>query len=113
MAEDNMKNALNQILYKRMSQEYDSFIEKLKHCAPDEIIKASYEKVFKEDILLIVENGELMNSDIRALLREKYPLDGCYQKWLDEDISYMEELKMCVENHARDIDKHKKKEYER
>ena len=113
MSENKMNNALNQILYKRVSQEYDSFIEKLRHCAPDEIIKASYEKVFKEDILLIVENGELMNSDIRALLSEKYPLDGCYQKWLDEDVSYMEDLKTCVENHAKDITKYMKKEYER
>lgn len=113
MSENKMNNALNQILYKRMSQEYDSFIEKLRHCAPDEIIKASYEKVFKEDILLIVENGELMNSDIRALLSEKYPLDGCYQKWLDEDVSYMEDLKTCVENHAKDITRYMKKEYER
>ncbi len=48
MSEDKMKNALNQILYRRMSQEYDAFIEKLKHCTPEEIIKASYEKVFKE-----------------------------------------------------------------
>lgn len=113
MSEDKMKNALNQILYKRMSQEYDAFIEKLKHCTPEEIIKASYEKVFKEDILLIVENGELEHSDVRALLKEKHPLDGCYQKWLDEDVSYMEDLKTCVENHAKDITRYMKKEYER
>lgn len=113
MSEDKMKHALNQILYKRMSQEYDAFIEKLKHCTPEEIIKASYEKVFKEDILLIVENGELEHSDVRALLKEKYPLEGCYQKWLDEDVSYMEDLKTCVENHAKDITKYVKKEYER
>lgn len=113
MQDDRVKKELNNALYKRMSHEYDVFIDKLKHMTPDEIIRASYEKVFKEDILLIVENGELSLSDIRALLNETNPLEGCYQNWLDEDISYMDELRTSVENHARNIIKHRVKDLER
>ena len=45
---------LNQILLEKMTKEYDEFIEKLSMQSPDEIIRASYEKVFKEDILAVV-----------------------------------------------------------
>ena len=50
---------LNQILLEKMTKEYDEFIEKLSMQSPDEIIRASYEKVFKEDILAVVESGAL------------------------------------------------------
>lgn len=113
MQNEKIKNELNQILYERMAQEYESFIEGLTHMPVEDIIRASYEKVIKEDILLVVENGELSFSDIRALLRERYPLDGCYQNWLDEDFSYMEDLKLSMENHAGKIEKHRNKEHER
>lgn len=104
---------LKQILFERMTQEYDNFINKLMMSEPEKIIKASYEKVFKEDILAIVESGDLSPAHVRALLRENHPLDGCYQRWLDEDVSYMEDLRMCVEDHAKSLMKYKDKEYER
>ena len=111
---DNVINLdLQQILFERMTQEYEKFIDKLMVSDPEDIIKASYEKVFKEDILAIVETGELDPAHVRALLRENNPLDGCYQSWLDTDVSYMEDLRMCVEDHAKSLMKNKDKEYER
>ena len=64
--------------------------------SPDEIIRASYEKVFKEDILAVVESRELEPKYVKALLRENYPLEGCYQRWLEEDVTYMEDLRICI-----------------
>lgn len=113
MNEQAMEMDLKQVLLERMTQEYDNFINKLMVSEPEEIIKASYEKVFKEDILAIVEAGDLSPSHARALLYENYPLDGCYQKWLNEDVSYMEDLRMCVEDHAKNLMRYKDKEYER
>ena len=104
---------LQQILLERMEQEYSNFIDKLMLQEPEEIIKASYEKVFKEDILSIVESGDLSPAHVKALLRENYPLDGCYQRWLDEDVSYVEDLRMGVEDHAKGLMKYKDKELER
>ena len=69
--------------------------------SPAEIIQASYEKVFKEDILAVVECGVLDTECVKALLKEKYPLDGCYQRWLEEDVTYMEELRYCIEDYAK------------
>jgi len=111
---DNVINLdLQQILFERMTQEYEKFIDKLMASDPEDIIRASYEKVFKEDILAIVEAGDLEPAYLRALLRENNPLDGCYHKWLNEDVSYMEDLRACVESHAKSLMKHKDKEYER
>ena len=54
MSREDIEKDLNQILLEKMSKEYDDFIEKLSLQSPDEIIRASYEKVFKEDILAVV-----------------------------------------------------------
>lgn len=111
---DNVINLdLQQILFERMSREYEEFINKLMVSDPEDIIRASYEKVFKEDILAIVESGDLSPVDVRVLLRDNHPLESCYQRWLDEDFSYMEDLRMCVEGHAKSLMKYKDKEYER
>ena len=104
---------LNQILLEKMTKEYDEFIEKLSMQSPDEIIRASYEKVFKEDILAVVESGALEAKYVKALLRENYPLEGCYQRWLEEDVTYMEDLRICIEDHAKGLLRYMDKERER
>ena len=59
MGRGKIEQEMNEILLEKMSKEYDDFIEKLSLQSPDEIIRASYEKVFKEDILAVVESREL------------------------------------------------------
>lgn len=107
MNRENMYKDLNQRLLDKMTKEYDDFIEKLSMQSPDEIIRASYEKVFKEDILAVVESRELEPKYVKALLREKYPLEGCYQSWLEEDVTYMEDLRICIESHAKEFLRYK------
>ena len=104
---------LNQILLEKMTKEYDEFIEKLSMQSPDEIIRASYEKVFKEDILAVVESGALEPKYVKALLRENYPLEGCYQRWLEEDVTYMEDLRICIEDLAKGFLRYLDKDRER
>lgn len=104
---------LSQILLEKMTKEYDEFIEKLSMQSPDKIIRASYEKVLKEDILAVVESRALEPKYVKALLRENYPLEGCYQRWFEEDVTYMEDLRICIENHAKGFLRHMDKERER
>ena len=108
-----IEKELNDILYERMSREYDDFLTALAMKNPDEIIRASYEKVFKEDILAVVESRMIEPNYVKALLRENYPLEGCYQRWLDEDVSYMEDLRCCIEDHAKELIRYKDMERER
>ena len=60
MSREDIEKDLNQILLEKMTKEYDDFIEKLSMQSPDEIIRASYEKVFKEDILAVVESRDCL-----------------------------------------------------
>ena len=108
-----IEKELNDILYERMSREYDDFLMALSAKSPDEIIRASYEKVFNEDILAVVEREMVEPKYVKALLRENYPLEGCYQRWLDEDVSYMEDLRCCIEDHAKELIRYKDMERER
>lgn len=97
------------LLAGRMHKEYEDFIEALMHRSPKEIISASFEKVFKEDILAVIESGDLSKTHMLALLREPYPLDGCYQRWLEEDVTYMDDLRYCIESHASSLQKRQEK----
>ena len=48
MGRGKIEQEMNEILLEKMSKEYGDFLEKLSLKSPDEIIRASYEKVFKE-----------------------------------------------------------------
>lgn len=90
---EQMKNRL----YNKMKAEYDIFIDQLEGKPPAEIIKSSYEKVFKEDLLLSVEDKEFTYEEAKALFSLKCPLDALYQEWLDTDVSYMDMLRDIVD----------------
>lgn len=92
----------NELLYEKMKQEYDAFIEELKQMSPEEVIEHAYEKVFKEEILIECEATDLTPHEAKALYREKYPLDRVYQDWRDSDASYMDLIKDTLQDSAKD-----------
>ena len=104
---------LRDLLYEKMCNEQENFIEKLKHSPPEEIISASYEKVMRDDILMLFEDDFLDDKQIKALLRLERPLSACYDEWLKNDCSYMDMLRDTVddfsENLARNQEQAKKK----
>lgn len=71
-------NKLKEKLDIKIQQEYDKFIEKLMKLSPKEIIERSYEKIFKEEIISMIQGKELSKSEINALLKVDYPLDALY-----------------------------------
>lgn len=85
-------NKLKEKLDIKIQQEYDKLIEKLMKLSPKEIIERSYEKIFKEEIISMIQGKELSKSEINALLKVDYPLDALYQEWL---LDYQE--KMLIE----------------
>lgn len=50
------------------------------------------------DILIIFENEDLPDNHVKALLKLKYPLEECYDKWLKADCSHIERLKRTIED---------------
>lgn len=83
-----------------MEEEYGIFLKHLENMEPKEIIKASYEKVMKEDILYAMEENNLAGDQVEALLELQNPLEDIYQQWLKMDCSYMSDLKECILDHA-------------
>jgi len=83
----------NELLYEKMSAEYDSFIERLKQMPPEQIIEHSYEKVMKEDLLSCFEFTDRSQSEAKAMYLQKNPLDALYEAWLKTDASYMDMLR--------------------
>jgi len=97
----------NDKVYDVLKAEYDGFIEKLKTFPADKIIEHSYEKVFKEEIVLLMEcdSIELSPKQAKALLAEKQPLDHLYNEWLQDDSSYCDMLRDCVSETLTDLEK--------
>ncbi len=96
----NETNDLKQKLYEKLEQEYYDFIEELKIMPPEQIIAHSYEKVFKEDILMCFEESDLDYEKTKALCELEKPLDLLYDEWLSTDDSYMEMLRDCIDRFA-------------
>ena len=94
---------LRDLLYEKMCNEQENFIEKLKHSSPEEIISASYEKVMRDDILMLFESDFLDAKQIKELLRLEYPLSACYNEWLKNDCSYMDMLQDTVDNFSKEL----------
>ena len=97
----------NDRVYEVLSAEYNSFIEHLKTLPPEKIIEHSYEKVFKEEIVLLVEcdSIEFSPKQAKALLAEKQPLDHLYTEWMHDDSSYCDMLRDCVCETLKDLEK--------
>ena len=92
---------INEMLHEKVEAEYQNFLEELEKKEPKEIIASSYEKVFKEDIVLALTENELPYDRAKALLRMDYPLEEAYQAWLKQDVTYMEDLRDCVDDYAK------------
>ncbi len=87
---------LRQALYDKALKEQSEFVKKLMSSPPKAIIDAAYEKVMRDDILMIFEEDSLSEKQVRALLRLDYPLAACYNDWLKNDCSHMEALRDTV-----------------
>ena len=107
------KDTIKDLLYEKMSNEQNDFVENLKHLPPEKIIQSAYEKVMRDDILMLFEGDFLDDKQMKELLRLKYPLSACYDEWLKNDCSYMDMLRDTVddfsENLARNQEQAKKK----
>lgn len=88
----------NTKLYDKMSTELENFISELKNQSPDLIIESAYELVIKEDILSIFEYTDYTQNEAKALFELSYPLDAIYQAWLKNDLTYMDLLKITIDN---------------
>lgn len=97
------KTTINDKLYEKAAKEYFVFLEELEKKPAKEIIKSSYEKVFKEDILMSFQSNELSEDKAKVLLATDNLLDKVYLAWLDQDVTYMDVLNECINEYAKEL----------
>lgn len=86
----------NALLCDKVQTEYDEFIDGLKKMPGAKVLEHAYEKVFKEDLVVCLEECQFAPTEAKALYLKKNPLDYCYREWLDKDCSYMDMLRDTV-----------------
>ena len=85
-------------LYEKAKREQDMYISNLLQKSPQEVLDHAYEKVMRDDILMIFESEDLPDKQVRQLLKLKNPLAECYDKWLKADCSHMDMLRDTIED---------------
>lgn len=95
-----MEEKIRQELYAKLEKEYNNFIDEIKTLPPEKIIDKSYEKVMKEETLSMFypESKMFDMEEIKALNKEKNPLEYLYQGWMDSGLN----LNQLYEDNVRD-----------
>ncbi len=91
----------NELLYEKAQKEFDAYKNELMQLPQEEVFNHSYETAIKQDLLCTFENEELTQNEAKALYKLKNPLDACYQEWLNNDLSNMENLRDTVDERAK------------
>lgn len=90
----------NELLFKKVTQEHKELVEELEKLPTHEALSRAYEKVIKEDLVCSIGDGNLTQTEARALLRLNHPLDALYSEWLHNDYSYNDVLRDTVKDRA-------------
>ena len=100
--EDTMTNEeLNTRLYEKMFAEQEQFRDWLLSQPPAEILNHAYEYTVRDDILMSLEYHDLEDSQARALLKSDKPLKQIFERWENQETSYMDTVWDTVQEQAR------------
>lgn len=92
---------LNTRLYEKMFAEQERFRDWLLSQPPAEILNHAYEYTVREDILMSLEYNDLEDSQARALLKSGKPLKQIFERWENQETSYMDTVWDTVQEQAR------------
>ena len=92
---------LNTRLYEKMFAEQEQFLDWLLSQPPAEILNHAYEYTVREDILMSLEYNDLEDSQARALLKSGKPLKQIFERWENQETSYMDTVWDTVQEQAR------------
>lgn len=92
---------LNTRLYEKMFAEQEQFRDWLLSQPAAEILNHAYEYTVREDILMSLEYNDLEDSQARALLKSGKPLKQIFERWENQETSYMDTVWDTVQEQAR------------
>ena len=97
------KEDLRQTLWEKAAKEQSDYVEYLKTLPPEQIIDRAYEKVMRDDILIVFEDESLSDKQVEALVKLDYPLSACYDEWQKTDVTYMDRIRDVIDDVANDL----------
>ena len=92
---------LNTRLYEKLFAEQERFRDWLLSQPPAEILNHAYEYTVREDILMSLEYNDLEDSQARALLKSGKPLKQIFERWENQETSYMDTVWDAVQEQAK------------
>lgn len=92
---------LNTRLYEKMFAEQEQFRDWLLSQPAAEILNHAYEYTVREDILMSLEYHDLEDSQARALLKSGKPLKQIFERWENQETSYMDTVWDTVQEQAK------------
>lgn len=96
-------NDIQNLVFDRAQKEFDSFIKNLESLTGKEVVQYCYEKVIKEDFLLLLEPDRDNWFNIEFLADIEYPLEFLYHEWLGEDSSWLSLLEDTIYNSSMNV----------
>lgn len=99
-------------LCERMEAEQDAFRERLLAMPPSEILEHAYAFCTREDILIIVQNGNLSEEDAKVLLTSDTPLSDIYDDYIEIESDYMDVIRSAFRYRVDEIKAEMRKERE-
>lgn len=93
----------NELLINKMYQEQSKFVDWLKNQSIDEVLNHSYEYLIRQDILLAMEDIELAENLVVALLKSTSPLSQIYNLYSKVETDHMEYIRDTIINCANNL----------
>ena len=97
------REELNTALYEKMAAEQDAFRNWLKGESAEEVLNHAYEYAMREDIVMEMEELELTEAQVKALLKSSSPLADVYKAWQRTETNHMDNVRDVIENRADDV----------
>ena len=99
----NEKEVLLAELHEKMEREMKQYEEKLIAMPPEKILEKAYQYTIYREISCLMEESDLNARQLRALLKSENPMAEIYERWLDTDISFSEELGAVIRMEANAV----------
>ena len=96
MSRNNMRDNLIEKMYSEQ-KEYRKYLISL---LAEEVLSHAYEYSVREDILFAMEDVELGNDEIDALLESETPLADIYKNYAKMETDYMESIRYSIESYV-------------
>lgn len=91
---------LNQQLYEKLVDEQDKFRLELLALSPIEILRKAPEYYVREDIICCLEDHNLPDDQVKALLQSKTPLADIHARWDRYADNRLDDVRDCIHDHA-------------